>query len=162
MSYHGVPVNFGDIYVFEQIYRADDEEPIYNNYDSTIAGITPAAPSFSNPTRSLNTAFQPSTTRNAFVTYAVDIAATLSLTSGQNGTVTLQYADDSGFTTNVKTVQSAANGNTGSLTIGLNLTQTATATVSGMIPANKYVKIITTNTTGTPTFTYRNGQEVLL
>lgn len=118
--------------------------------------------SFATPTRSLNSAFQVSSTRAAMVSYTVDIASTLSLTSGQTGTVTLQYADDSGFTTNVKTVQSSANGNTGSLTIGLGLTQTATASLTGIIPAGKYVRLVTANTTGTPTFTMRTAQEVLL
>lgn len=117
---------------------------------------------FNNPSRSLNSAFQISTTQDAFVSYAVDVAATLSLVTGQTGTVTLQYADDSGFTTNVKTIQASVNGNTGSLTIGLNLTQTATATVSGMVPAGKYAKLVTANTTGTPTFTFKTAQEVLV
>ena len=126
-------------------------------------GPTGAAPSktFTNPTRSLNTAFQISTTSDAFVSYSVDIGATLSLTTGQTGTVTLQYADNSAMSTNLVTVQSSANGNTGTLTVGLGLTQTATATLTGYIPAGKYVKIVTANTTGTPTFTFRLAQEVL-
>lgn len=113
-------------------------------------------------TRSLNTAFQVSTTRAAFVSYTVDISSTLSLLAGETGTVILEYADDSGFTTNVVTVQSAANGNTGALTLGLNLTQTATGSLTGMVPAGKYVRLRTVNTTGTPTFTYRAQQEVLM
>jgi secreted Zn-dependent insulinase-like peptidase len=116
---------------------------------------------FNNPSRSLNTAFQISTTQDALVSYAVDISASLSLSGGQTGTVNLQYADDSGFTTNVKTVQSAANGNTGTLTVGLNLTQLGTATVSGMVPAGKYVRVAAVNTAGTPTFTFKTSQEVL-
>lgn len=121
-----------------------------------------SALTFATSTRSLNTAFQVSATKAAMVTYTVDIGATLSLTSGETGTVTLQYADDSGFTTNVKTVQSSANGNTGTLAIGLGLTQTSTASLTGIIPAGKYVKLVTANTAGTPTFTYRNQQEVIL
>lgn len=126
-------------------------------------GTNPATiPSFTNPTRSLNSAFQISTIRDAQVGYTVDIAATLSLTTGQTGTVTLKYADDSGFTTNVQTVQSSVNGNGGTLAIGLGLTQTATASLNGMIPAGKYVKLVTANTVGSPTFTFRAAQEVLL
>lgn len=118
--------------------------------------------SYTNPTRSLNSVFQISTTRDSFVSYTIDIATTLSLTTGQTGTVTLQYADDSGFTTNVKTVQSSVNGNGGTLTIGLNLTQTTTASLNGIIPLGKYVKLITANTVGSPTFTMRAAQEVLM
>jgi len=54
------------------------------------------------------------------------------------------------------------NGNTGTLVVGLTLNQTGTANVGGMIPANKYVRVRTANTTGTPTFTFRSGQEVLV
>lgn len=124
--------------------------------------VDPANWSYTTPTRSLNTAFQVSTTRNSRVSYAVSIAATLSLTTGQSGTVVLEYADDSGFTTNVKTIQSSINANTGSLAIGLNLTQTVTASVSGDVPSGKYVRLRTVNNTGTPTFTFVSAQEVLL
>lgn len=117
---------------------------------------------FTNPTRSLNTAFQVSATQDSQVAYTVNVAATLSLTSGATGTVLLEYADDSGFTTNVVTVQTSVNGNTGTLAIGLGLTQTGTASLSGMIPAGKYAKLVTANTAGTPTFTMGNAQEVLL
>lgn len=131
--------------------------------DSSISGITqPQAMSFGSTTRSLNSAFQVSSTRAAFVSYTVDVATTLSLTGGATGTVTLQYANDSGFTSGVTTVQSAVNGNTGTLTIGLALTQTGTASISGVIPAGKYVKLVTANTAGTPTFTFRAAQEVLM
>lgn len=117
---------------------------------------------FTNPTRSLNSAFQVSSTQDAMVAYTVNVAATLSLTSGATGTVVLEYADDSGFTTNVVTVQTTVNGNTGTLAIGLGLTQTGTASLSGMIPIGKYARIRTVNTVGTPTFTMGNSQEVLL
>lgn len=130
--------------------------------EADIQYPTLRVPSFANPSRSLNSAFQVSTDRNAVVNYTVDIAATLSLTTGQTGTVTLKYADDSGMTTNVVTVQSAVNGNGGTLAIGLGLTQTASASLGGMIPAGKYVKLVTANTVGTPTFTFRAAQEVLI
>lgn len=126
-----------------------------------ITGIPNVTPSYTNPTRSLNSAFQISSTRNARVSYAVQIAANLSLSGGQMGTVVLEYADDSGITTNVVTVQTLANGNTGTLTIGLNTVQTVIISLSGDIPAGKYVRIRTVNTTGSPTFTFVSAQEVL-
>lgn len=126
-----------------------------------INGLPSLTRTFTNPTRSLNSAFQISTTQVAAVSYAVDVAATLSLTTGQTGTVVLEYADDMAFTTNVKTVQSSINGNAGTLAIGLGLTQTATATLTGVIPVGKYVRLRTVNTVGTPTFTFRTAQEVL-
>lgn len=126
-----------------------------------ITGIPNPITSFANPSRTLGTAFQISTTRNARVSYAVQIAATLSLTSGQSGSVVLEYADDSGITTNVVTVQSSTNANTGALAIGLNLVQTITATLTGEIPAGKYVRIRSVSNTGTPSFTMSTAQEVL-
>lgn len=117
---------------------------------------------FSNPSLAVNTARQASTKRDALVTASVDITASLSLTTGQRGTVALQYADDSAFTTNVKTVQSSTNGNTGTLAIGLNLGQIVSATVTGVVPASKYYRLLTTNNTGTPTYGTPAIQEVLL
>lgn len=124
-----------------------------------IGSLTPKT--FNFPTRSLNTSFQVSATQDAFVSYTIDVGATLTLTGGQSGTVTLQYADNSGMSTNLTTVQSSVNGNTGTLAIGLSLTQTSTASLAGMIPAGKWVRIASANTSGTPTFTYRAAQEVL-
>lgn len=126
-----------------------------------ITGIPNPVPSFAYPSRTLGTAYQISTTRNARVSYAVNIASTLSLTSGQSGSVVLEYADDSGITTNVVTVQTSTNANTGALAIGLNLVQTVTATLTGEIPAGKYVRIRSVSNTGTPSFTMGTAQEVL-
>lgn len=118
--------------------------------------------SFSNPSLAVNTSRQPSTTRDTMVNASIDITSTISLTTGQTGKVSLQYADNTGFTTNVVNVQSATNGNTGSLTIGLNLSQVYTAALTGIVPANKFYRLVTTNVTGTPTYGTPVIQEVLL
>lgn len=146
-------------------YNVTANDILYTSIVQSKSGLinisNSATKSFSSVSHSLNSAFQISTTRDCFVSYGVDIAATLSLTGGATGTITLQYADNSGMSTNLVTVNSAINANTGTLTLGLALTQTITAIVSGVIPAGKYVRIVTANTVGTPTFTYRTGQEVL-
>lgn len=134
----------------------------YNSGTGVITINSPAAHSFNYTTRSLNTCFQPSSTRDALVTYSVDIATTLSLTTGQTGTVYLEIFSDSGCTTGTQEITRFVNGNTGSLTIGLNITQNVTGTLTGVIPAGSYVKLRTQNNTGTPTFTARPGQETLL
>lgn len=118
--------------------------------------------SVSYPSLAVNTARQASTVHDALITASVSITATLSLTTGQQGTVTLQYADNSAFTTNVVSVQASSNGNTGSLAIGLNLGQIVSATVTGFVPAGKYYRLLTTNVTGTPTYGTPTIQEVLL
>lgn len=125
-------------------------------------GVNLPARSFSTPSLAVNTSRQPSTTRDTMVNASVDITSTISLTTGQIGKVALQYADNTGFTTNVVTVQSATNGNTGSLTIGLNLSQVYTAALTGIVPAGKYYRLVTTNITGTPTYGTPVIQEVLL
>lgn len=122
----------------------------------------PAARSQSSASRSLNTAFQIDSTRDGFVNYSVDIATTATLVGGQTGTVYLEIASDSGFTTNVQELARFVNGNSVSLAIAITLNQNVTGTLSGYVPGAYYVRIRTQNNTGTPTFTYRSGQEVLL
>lgn len=116
----------------------------------------------SSASRSLNSAFQISTTKDSLVNYSVDIACTLSLTGGQTGTAFLEIATNSAFTTGVQELCRFVNGNTGTLTVGLNITQNITGGLNGYVPSGYYVRIRTANTTGTPTFNYRSGQEVLL
>jgi len=118
--------------------------------------------SFSYTTRSLNTCFQASASRDAFITYAVDISTTLSLSGGQTGTVYLRTYTNNTCTTGAQELARFVNGNTGTLTIGLNITQNATGTLTGIAPAGTWQRLDTESTTGTPTFTARPGQEVLL
>jgi hypothetical protein len=131
---------------------------------ASLAEVTAMMParSQSAATRSLNTIFQVSATRWTTVRYSVDISTTVSLTGSQVGTVVLEMATNSAFTTGVQTLQQFSNGNSGTLVVGLVLTQLNTACLSGDIPPGNYVRLRTVNTTGTPTFTYQAGQEVLL
>ena len=154
--YNDIP---GDIsFSAGQSLRRNLADTAFESYDPPTA----VDRSFSAPSRSLNTSFKPSTTRDASVSYSVDISTTVSLSGGAVGTVFLEYADDTNFTTNVVEIGRTVNGNTGTLVVGLTLNQTATAQVTGIVPANKFVRIRTSNTTGTPTFTFRSAQEVLL
>lgn len=129
---------------------------------TTLTATQPAARSFSYTTRSLNSCFQVSSTRDAAVSYAVEIAATISLTAGQQGTVYLRTYSNSSCTTGTQELTRFVNGNTGTLTIGLALTQTASGVLSGVVPAGSYVQLVTENNSGAPGFTARPGQEVLL
>lgn len=112
--------------------------------------------------RSLNSAFNISLSQDASVSYSVDIQCSMSLTSGQQGTVFLEQADDSGFTINVEEICRFTNGNTGTLTIGLALVQNVTGTVSGTVKSGRWARLRTQNNVGVPVFTYRSGQEVIL
>jgi len=113
---------------------------------------------YSPSTRALNTAFQVSATRDARVSYPVDITVNSLLITGQQGTVSLQYADNSAMSTNLVTVASGTNSTGGVLSV----TNIGTVLLVGDIPAGKWVRILTANNVGTPGFTPRQGQEVLL
>lgn len=118
--------------------------------------------SFTNPSRTINSAFQISTTRDAMAFYSVSIPTSLSLSGGENGAVVLEYADDSGISTNVVTVGTVRNGNTGTLTLGLNTLASMGCQISGMIPAGKYARLRPVDTTGSPVQAFVSAQEVLI
>lgn len=112
--------------------------------------------------RALNSAFQVSATRDAIVSYSVQLTVTASITGGQNGDVVLEIATDSGFTTGVQTVAIAGLGQTYTLAIALAGVQPQTGVVSGVVPAGYYARMRTANNTGAPTYAVRAGQETLL
>lgn len=122
----------------------------------------PAARSQSSVSHTFNSAFQVNSTRDALVFYSVQITVTASILSGQNGDVILEIASDSGFTANVQTLSINGNGQTYTLAVAIQGIQPTTIPVSGYVPAGYYVRLRTVNNTGTPTFTYRAGQELLL
>jgi len=72
-------------------------------------------------------------------------------------TATLQYADNSGMSTNLVTVCSGRN----SIAGVLSLTNINTVMLSGVIPAGKYRRIVTA-VTGTGTPTAQPGQQIEL
>lgn len=112
-------------------------------------------------TRSLNTIFQISATRDAQVQYAVQCTVTASIGGGQDGDVFLDIASDSAFTTNVQSVDVAPCSQTYTLAVAIQGVQKGPANVRGYVPAGYYARIRTVNNTGTPAFAYRLGQEVL-
>lgn len=132
-----------------------------------VAGATGATgPSIvvsqSSATRSLNSAFQPSATRNTMVIYTVQLTITASIAGGQNGDVILEIASDSGFTSNVQTIGVAGFGQTYTLAITLQGVQPDKRQVIGIVPAGYYARLRTVNNTGSPSYSYIAGQEVLL
>lgn len=112
--------------------------------------------------RSLNSIFQISSTRDSLMNYSVDISCSLSLLVGQSGAAYLEISPSATFASSVQEVCRFINSNTGALAVGLSLTQTNTARLTGYLPIGWYARIRTENITSTPTFTYRSGQEVLL
>lgn len=111
------------------------------------------------PTRVLNTAYTPSSTLPTMVIMSVEIDASLSLTGGTKGTVTL-LASNNSFSTSTAESETV-NGNTGTLTIGLNTVGAGGGTVIGFVPAGWAYKAVTASSTGTATFSVLSTTEIV-
>lgn len=112
-------------------------------------------------TRALNTAFQVSATRDAEVRYSVQCTITASISGGQACDVILEIASDAAFTSNVQTLGIIGTGQTYTLAVAIQGVAPQTAQLTGYIPAGYYARLRTVNVTGSPTYLYRAGQEVL-
>lgn len=123
----------------------------------------PAVParSQSAATRALNTVFQVSATRDALVNYSVQCTITASIAGGQSCDVVLEIATDAAFTAGVQTVGIVGTGQTYTLAVAIQGVQPQTAQVTGYVPAGYYARLRTVNVTGSPSFQFRAGQEVL-
>lgn len=118
---------------------------------------------FNFPSRALNSCFQISSTQDADFHYKVDVTTALSLAAGATGTVTATSYTNSGCTTGAQTVADGVAGQSGSLVIGLNISQVVDVSLDGTLPKNTWMKLTTTNTAGTPTYAIRAAQaEILL
>lgn len=114
----------------------------------------------STPSRTLNSAgFQPSTTKLVLVSYSVRITCTASLSGGQDGKIELM-SDANATPTTVRAV--AQNRNSVSLAIALTAINEQTAQLSALVPAGHYVRLISTQTTGAPTFAIVSQSEVVV
>lgn len=127
-----------------------------------IPNLTPSARTQASSSRALNTAFQIDASRDAMVSYSVQITVTASIAGGQNGDVILEIASDAGFTASVQTLAVSGLGQTYTLAIALQGIQPQTAPLFGFVPAGYYVRLRTVSNTGSPTFSYRFGQETKL
>lgn len=108
------------------------------------------------------TGFQISASRDSDVHYSGTITTTATIGSGQIGTLVLEMANTNSATAGDWTeIGRCTNGQTITLAIALQSVQTIGCQLSGFIPAGKYAKIRSISTTGTPSFAYNSGQEVL-
>lgn len=104
---------------------------------------------YPNVTRPINsTTFTVSTTRWAFVAYNISISCTATIGSTASGSVALQYSTNAGSTW--ITESTVSNSNTVTLAIVLNSVNTQGVVLSGIIPANALVRMVST-TAGTTT-----------
>lgn len=113
---------------------------------------------FSKPSRSLNSAFQMSNSSDVFVLYTVPVTTVAALLVGSRARIILQYADNSGMSTNLVNVHASEFG----IGSGLAVTGYGTITLCAVIPKNKYVRLVSSNVLGTPTFGTVDAFEVEL
>lgn len=117
-----------------------------------------ASRSTSTPSRTVGTAFQVSTTRDAIVFYSIPATSNATLVAGSQVSATFRYADNSGMSTNVVTLP----GDQFGIASGLLVSGIGSLKMMGIIPAGKWVQITTTNIAGTPTLGSMTAQEILL
>lgn len=92
--------------------------------------------------------------RWTIVNYSIQINSSLSLSGGQTGTVELQTSPDNSTWT---TVCTAVNGNTGSLTLGLNTLNAQTVQMLTAVPPTYYYRLLPT---GASSMAVVNGREL--
>jgi len=113
-----------------------------------------------NVSRSLNSNFTISTTRDCNVSYSINLSCTNPLLAGSSSAnAFLEYSTDAGATW--ITVSDVSNASSVALAVAIAITQPSRFVLSGLIPANALVRIRST-TSGTASVTYGRGQEVLL
>lgn len=127
-----------------------------------VLSATQGVKTFNYPSRSIGTCYQISSTQDASFSYKVDVSTALSLTSGAAGTATVTTYSNSACTTGAQVVSDGTAAQTGSLVVGLGVNQTVSVGLNGIVPAGKWVKITTANTTGSPTFALRAAQQEVL
>lgn len=123
--------------------------PLYATSAPTVDTISSA--------RTFNTAYLMSSTKYVDVRVSAEITCALSLSGGQDGTITLQISPDASTWTTVSRLRGS---NTGTLTIGLATSQITGGQLSVLVPPNYYWKAITTNNTGTPSYTMQQGNKI--
>lgn len=126
----------------------------------TVGANTPSPSIISLGARNFNQAYQISSIRPSQISISVQISCNLSLSGGQEGNIKLQISADG--STNWLTVGMLTGSNTGSLSVGLNTTQISGGQlVYNELPLGYYWKALTTNVTGSPTYTFNGGYEIV-
>lgn len=108
--------------------------------------------------RNFNQAYQISSIVQSRITISAKVSCVLSLTTGQSGVIALEISANG--TTGWIYCGEIDGSNVGTLTIGLNTTQLTGGQLIANLPTGYYWHLVTTNVTGTPTYTFNGGNEV--
>lgn len=144
------------------------------SYNSTTGAITNTV---ALPTRSFNNAPSPtiqtvaaagngdqlSSTRDASVSYSATLVSTATIAGNASGYLVLEICPTNSSTAgNWIEIGRVPNGQAVSLAITLQSVSTGGGCVTGIVPAGYYRRLRSITTSGSPTFTFNSGQEVLL
>lgn len=107
--------------------------------------------------------FQLSPTRDAVVAYAVQVSTTATIGGGAAGYVALEIAATNSTTAaDWKEIGRVSNSQTISLALTLQSVQISGGSVMGVVPAGYYARLRTVTSSGTVSFVYNSGQEILI
>ncbi len=114
----------------------------------------------STPSRTLGTAFRPSTNRLSLVTFSASADCTITLSGGQEGRVEL-LSDSSNPPTTIRSDVTGCK-NTGTVVVGVTVVVGTRGTASYLVPAGDFVLLRTVNVTGTPSYAITRQTEQTL
>lgn len=107
--------------------------------------------------------WQLSSTKDASVSYSCSITTTATIGGASTGYVVLEVCSTNSATAaNWQEIARFTNGQTITLAVALQSIQLISGIVYGMVPAGYYARIRSVSSSGSPTFAYVSGQEVLL
>jgi hypothetical protein len=118
------------------------------------------SPLTSTPSRTLGTAFRPSTSRHTLVTYSASVDCTITVSGGQEGRVEL-LSDSANPPTTVRG-ELAGCKNTGTVVLGVSQVMGDRGTASYLVPIGDYALIRSVTVTGTPSFAITHQTEQAL
>jgi hypothetical protein len=106
---------------------------------------------------------QLSSTRAAIMDYSVTLVSTATIAGSANGYVILEICSTNSTTAgDWAEIGRVSNGQAVSLAITLQSISTGGGQVGGILPAGYYRRLRSVNVSGTPSYTYNSGQEVLM
>lgn len=106
--------------------------------------------------------WQLSASRDSLASYSVTISTTTTIGGPAAGYVVLEVcATNSATAANWQEVARASNSQTATVALALQLITVNGSTVVGMVPAGYYVRLRSVSSSGSPSFAYLSGQEVL-
>lgn len=91
-----------------------------------------------------STAFTPSSSRDTFVSYSISCSAQITLIGGSTSTATLQTSPDG---TTWTPVSQTSSGITGTVLVGITVTNTQVGLLSTVVPASYQCRIVSSGTT---------------